>query len=151
LKVSDFGLSTLAQKGVGLLHTTCGTPNYVAPEVLSNNGYDGSAADVWSCGVILYVLMAGYLPFEEDDLPTLYDKITAGQFSCPYWFSPGATSLIHRILDPNPKTVSTHTRLFHCIFKKQIILYSKVYLKLPKYSCHQFNTSVSVCMAAEIM
>nr|AKA42979.1 salt overly sensitive 2 [Oryza coarctata] len=104
LKVSDFGLSTLAQKGVGLLHTTCGTPNYVAPEVLSNNGYDGSAADVWSCGVILYVLMAGYLPFEENDLPTLYDKITAGQFSCPYWFSPGATSLIHRILDPNPKT-----------------------------------------------
>uniref|UniRef100_A0A0E0LDB9 non-specific serine/threonine protein kinase n=1 Tax=Oryza punctata TaxID=4537 RepID=A0A0E0LDB9_ORYPU len=86
LKVSDFGLSTLAQK------------------VLSNNGYDGSAADVWSCGVILYVLMAGYLPFEENDLPTLYDKITAGQFSCPYWFSPGATSLIHRILDPNPKT-----------------------------------------------
>ncbi|XP_006657117.3 CBL-interacting protein kinase 24 [Oryza brachyantha] len=103
LKVSDFGLSTLAQKGVGLLHTTCGTPNYVAPEVLSNNGYDGSAADVWSCGVILYVLMAGYLPFEENDLPTLYDKITAGQFSCPYWFSPGVTSLIHKILDPNPK------------------------------------------------
>ncbi|KAG8094732.1 hypothetical protein GUJ93_ZPchr0012g21585 [Zizania palustris] len=104
LKVSDFGLSTLAQKGVGLLHTTCGTPNYVAPEVLSNNGYDGSAADVWSCGVILYVLMAGYLPFEEIDLPTLYDKITAAQFSCPYWFSPGAASLVHRILDPNPKT-----------------------------------------------
>ncbi|KAL6603851.1 hypothetical protein ACP70R_044212 [Stipagrostis hirtigluma subsp. patula] len=104
LKVSDFGLSTLSQNGVGLLHTTCGTPNYVAPEVLGNNGYDGSAADVWSCGVILYVLMAGYLPFEENDLPTLYDKITAAQYSCPYWFSPGAKSLIQRILDPNPRT-----------------------------------------------
>lgn len=104
LKVSDFGLSTLSQNGVGLLHTTCGTPNYVAPEVLSNKGYDGSAADVWSCGVILYVLMAGYLPFEENDLPTLYDKVTAAHFSCPYWFSPGAKSLIQRILDPNPKT-----------------------------------------------
>uniref|UniRef100_A0A8I6Z4N6 non-specific serine/threonine protein kinase n=1 Tax=Hordeum vulgare subsp. vulgare TaxID=112509 RepID=A0A8I6Z4N6_HORVV len=104
LKVSDFGLSTLSQNGVGLLHTTCGTPNYIAPEVLSNDGYDGSAADIWSCGVILYVLMAGYLPFEENDLPTLYDKITAAQFSCPDWFSPGAKSMIQRILDRNPKT-----------------------------------------------
>ncbi|KAK7821495.1 cbl-interacting serine/threonine-protein kinase 24, partial [Quercus suber] len=74
LKVSDFGLSALPQQGVGLLYTTCGTPNYVAPEVLSNQGYDGAAADVWSCGVILYVLMAGYLPFSETDLPTLYKK-----------------------------------------------------------------------------
>ncbi|XP_062229186.1 CBL-interacting protein kinase 24-like [Phragmites australis] len=104
LKVSDFGLSTLSQNGAGLLHTTCGTPNYVAPEVLGNNGYDGSAADVWSCGVILYVLMAGYLPFEENNLPSLYEKITAAQYSCPYWFSPGAKSLIQRILDPNPIT-----------------------------------------------
>lgn len=104
LKVSDFGLSTLSQNGVGLLHTTCGTPNYVAPEVLGSNGYDGSAADIWSCGVILYVLMAGYLPFEENDLPSLYEKITAAQYSCPYWFSPGAKSLIQRILDPNPRT-----------------------------------------------
>ncbi|XP_048337577.2 CBL-interacting serine/threonine-protein kinase 24 isoform X1 [Ziziphus jujuba] len=104
LKVSDFGLSALPQQGVGLLHTTCGTPNYVAPEVLGNRGYDGAAADVWSCGVILYVLMAGYLPFEEIDLPSLYKKINAAQFSCPFWFSPGAKSLIHKILDPNPET-----------------------------------------------
>ncbi|KAK3134056.1 hypothetical protein QOZ80_6AG0544480 [Eleusine coracana subsp. coracana] len=104
LKVSDFGLSTLSQKGVGLLHTTCGTPNYVAPEVLSSDGYDGSAADIWSCGVILYVLMAGYLPFEENDLPTLYEKITAAEYSFPYWFSDGAKSLIRRIIDPNPRT-----------------------------------------------
>ncbi|XP_047084446.1 CBL-interacting protein kinase 24-like [Lolium rigidum] len=107
LKVSDFGLSTLSQNGVGLLHTTCGTPNYIAPEVLSNDGYDGSAADIWSCGVILYVLMAGCLPFEESDLATLYDKITAAHFSCPDWFSPGAKSLIQRILDPNPNTRMT--------------------------------------------
>ncbi|KAM3192303.1 hypothetical protein ACQJBY_069501 [Aegilops geniculata] len=105
LKVSDFGLSSLSENG--FLHTTCGTPNYVAPEVLSDGGYDGSAADIWSCGVILYVLMAGYLPFEENDLPTLYDKITAAHFSCPDWFSQGAKSLIQRILDPNPKTRMT--------------------------------------------
>ncbi|KAE8687449.1 CBL-interacting serine/threonine-protein kinase 24 [Hibiscus syriacus] len=104
LKVSDFGLSALPQQGGRLLHTTCGTPNYVAPEVLGNEGYDGAAADVWSCGVILFVIMAGYLPFDEIDLPTLYKKISAAQFSCPFWFSPGAKSLIQKILDPNPKT-----------------------------------------------
>ncbi|KAL0700222.1 hypothetical protein Bca4012_056344 [Brassica carinata] len=70
LKVSDFGLSALPQqvREDGLLHTTCGTPNYVAPEVINNKGYDGAKADLWSCGVILFVLMAGYLPFEDSNL-----------------------------------------------------------------------------------
>lgn len=104
LKVSDFGLSALTKQGDDLLHTTCGTPNYVAPEVLSNQGYDGAAADVWSCGIILYVLMAGYLPFEEADLPTLFRRISAGEFVCPVWFSAGAKTFIHKILDPDPKT-----------------------------------------------
>ncbi|KAM7516922.1 hypothetical protein LguiA_006505 [Lonicera macranthoides] len=104
LKISDFGLSALPGEGISLLRTTCGTPNYVAPEVLSHKGYDGALADVWSCGVILYVLMAGYLPFDEMDLTTLYSKIDRAEFSCPTWFPVGAKSLIHRILDPNPET-----------------------------------------------
>ncbi|EEF35016.1 CBL-interacting serine/threonine-protein kinase 8 [Ricinus communis] len=104
LKISDFGLSASPEDGVSLLRTTCGTPNYVAPEVLSHKGYDGAVADVWSCGVILYVLMAGYLPFDELDLTTLYSKIERAEFSCPSWFPVGAKSLIHRILDPNPET-----------------------------------------------
>ncbi|CAK7347304.1 unnamed protein product [Dovyalis caffra] len=104
LKISDFGLSALPEQGVSLLRTTCGTPNYVAPEVLSHKGYDGAVADVWSCGVILYVLMAGYLPFDELDLTTLYSKIDRAEFSCPSWFPVGAKSLLHRILDPKPET-----------------------------------------------
>ncbi|KAF3449976.1 hypothetical protein FNV43_RR06055 [Rhamnella rubrinervis] len=106
LKVSDFGLSALPQqvREDGLLHTTCGTPNYVAPEVINNKGYDGAKADLWSCGVILFVLMAGYLPFEESSLMALYKKIFKADFSCPPWFSTSAKKLIKRILDPNPET-----------------------------------------------
>ncbi|XP_077221105.1 CBL-interacting protein kinase 23-like isoform X2 [Tasmannia lanceolata] len=106
LKVSDFGLSALPQqvREDGLLHTTCGTPNYVAPEVVNNKGYDGAKADLWSCGVILFVLMAGYLPFEESNLMALYKKIFKADFTCPSWFSTSAKKLIKRILDPNPLT-----------------------------------------------
>ncbi|URD99444.1 CBL-interacting serine threonine-protein kinase [Musa troglodytarum] len=104
LKISDFGLSAMPAQGVSLLRTTCGTPNYVAPEVLSHKGYNGAIADIWSCGVILYVLLAGYLPFDEVDLTTLYSKIEKAEFSCPSWFSIGAKSLLCKILDPNPET-----------------------------------------------
>lgn len=104
LKISDFGLSALPEEGVSLLKTTCGTPNYVAPEVLSHKGYNGALADVWSCGVILYVLMSGYLPFDEIDLTSLYSKIEKAEYSCPSWFPVGAKSLIQQILDPNPGT-----------------------------------------------
>ncbi|KAJ8748455.1 hypothetical protein K2173_003350 [Erythroxylum novogranatense] len=106
LKVSDFGLSAFSQqlRGDGLLHTACGTPNYAAPEVLRDRGYDGTTADLWSCGVILFVLMAGYLAFNEPNLIELYKKIFKADFTCPSWFSPGAKNLIMRILDPNPLT-----------------------------------------------
>ncbi|CAN6200340.1 unnamed protein product [Urochloa humidicola] len=106
LKISDFGLSAISDqvKNDGLLHTTCGTPNYVAPEVIDDKGYDGALADLWSCGVILFVLLAGYLPFEDDNIASLYKKISEAQFTCPSWFSAGAKRLITKILDPNPST-----------------------------------------------
>ncbi|KAJ8627243.1 hypothetical protein MRB53_020550 [Persea americana] len=106
LKVSDFGLSALPEqvRENGMLYTTCGTPNYVAPEVINNKGYDGAKADLWSCGVILFVLMAGYLPFEESNLMSLYKKIIKADFTCPAWFSTSAKKLIKRILDPKPLT-----------------------------------------------
>lgn len=106
LKVSDFGLSAFSQqvREDGLLHTACGTPNYVAPEVITDKGYDGTAADIWSCGVILFVLMAGYLPFDDTNLMALYKKIQKADFNCPTWFSSGAQKLIKRILDPKPVT-----------------------------------------------
>uniref|UniRef100_M4BPL8 non-specific serine/threonine protein kinase n=1 Tax=Hyaloperonospora arabidopsidis (strain Emoy2) TaxID=559515 RepID=M4BPL8_HYAAE len=87
-----------------LLHTTCGTPNYVAPEVLADKGYDGRAADVWSMGVILYVLLAGFLPFDEPTMSALFRKIQKAEFSYPSWFTPRVKALLNRILVPNPET-----------------------------------------------
>lgn len=106
LKVSDFGLSALSESKHqdGLLHTTCGTPAYVAPEVINRKGYDGAAADVWSCGVVLYVLLAGYLPFHDSNLMEMYRKIGKAEFRCPNWFPSDARRLVSKMLDPNPNT-----------------------------------------------
>lgn len=108
LKISDFGLSALYTGNADdegratLLHTTCGTPNYVAPEVLADRGYDGRAADIWSAGVILYVLLAGFLPFDEPHMSALFKKIQRAEFTYPAWFTPQVRDLIDRILVPDP-------------------------------------------------
>lgn len=106
LKVVDFGLSALADHAHsdGLLHTLCGTPGYVAPEVFRNKGYDGAKADIWSCGVILYVLLAGSLPFPEDNIAAMFRKMSRGDYRCPPWLSTEARRLIPKLLDPNPDT-----------------------------------------------
>ncbi|KAL6984994.1 CBL-interacting serine/threonine-protein kinase 21 [Sarracenia purpurea var. burkii] len=105
LKVSDFGLSALRKHEHGdLLFTACGSPSYVAPELLKNKGYQGAAADVWSCGVILFELLAGYLPFDDRSLMNLYKKILRAEYTFPEWFTESQKKLITRILDPNPQT-----------------------------------------------
>ncbi|MCI07296.1 CBL-interacting serine/threonine-protein kinase 6-like, partial [Trifolium medium] len=123
LKVSDFGLSTFGERmrQDGLLHTTCGTPAYVSPEVIAKKGYDGAMADIWSCGVILYVLLAGFLPFQDDNVVNMYKKIYRGDFKCPPWFSLEAKRLITKLLDPNPNTRITISKIMDSSwFKKPV-------------------------------
>lgn len=123
LKVTDFGLSTFAEhlRQDGLLHTTCGTPAYVAPEVIGRKGYDGAKADIWSCGVILYVLLAGFLPFQDDNLMAMYKKIYRGDFKCPPWFSSDARRLITKLLNPNPNTRITISKIMDSTWFKKTI------------------------------
>ncbi|KAM0991690.1 hypothetical protein ACFX13_010221 [Malus domestica] len=106
LKVSDFGLSALTEqvRSDGLLHTLCGTPGYVAPEILAKKGYDGAKIDIWSCGIILFVLNAGYLPFNDPNLMVMYRKIYKGDYRVPRWTSPELKHLISRLLDTNSET-----------------------------------------------
>lgn len=123
LKVTDFGLSAFTEhlRQDGLLHTTCGTPAYVAPEVIGKKGYDGSKADIWSCGVILYVLLAGFLPFQDENIMAMYKKIYRGDFKCPPWFSPEARRLITKMLDPNPNSRITTSKIMDSSwFKKSV-------------------------------
>ncbi|GAA0169750.1 non-receptor serine/threonine protein kinase [Lithospermum erythrorhizon] len=121
IKITDFGLSALPDhfRDDGLLHTTCGSPNYVAPEILSNRGYNGATSDLWSCGVILYVILSGYLPFDDRNLAVLYQKILKGEVQIPKWLTPGAHNLIKRILDPNPRTRITIAELKEHVWFKQ--------------------------------
>ncbi|XP_009790292.1 CBL-interacting serine/threonine-protein kinase 6 [Nicotiana tabacum] len=130
LKVTDFGLSAFTDhlRQDGLLHTTCGTPAYVAPEVIGKKGYDGAKADIWSCGVILYVLLAGFLPFQDENIMAMYKKIYRGDFKCPPWFSSEARRLITKMLDPNPNSRITTSKIMESTwFKKSMpkILKSK--------------------------
>jgi len=78
IKVADFGLARMIS-GKDMMKTACGTPGYVAPEVLQNKGYSSGAVDLWSAGVILYILLCGFPPFYEEELPALFDQILKGR------------------------------------------------------------------------
>ncbi|KAF3508176.1 hypothetical protein F2Q69_00001068 [Brassica cretica] len=102
LKVSDFGLSAVPKSG-DMLSTACGSPCYIAPELIMNKGYSGAAVDVWSCGVILFELLAGYPPFDDHTLVVLYKKILRADYTFPPAFTGAQKKLIFNILDPNPQ------------------------------------------------
>ena len=106
LKISDFGLSNLQRGGADgqgtLLQTVCGTPNYVAPEVLKERGYNGIVADIWSCGVVLFVMLAGYLPFDDPNMNALFTKIERGEYRMARHFSDQAKDLIAKMMTVDP-------------------------------------------------
>lgn len=113
IKLVDFGMAALQPKG-NLLSTPCGSPHYAAPELLAFKSYDGGKADVWSCGVILYVMLTGTPPFnfppdphgtmrEDKKLGMLFQKIRAAQYIMPDNISRQAQDLLFRIFQVNPK------------------------------------------------
>lgn len=108
VKIADFGLSNIMTDG-NFLKTSCGSPNYAAPEVISGKLYAGPEVDVWSSGVILYVMLCRRLPFDDESIPVLFKNISNGVYTLPKFLSAGAANLIKRMLIVNPlNRISIH-------------------------------------------
>ena len=101
IKIVDFGLSNTYKPGE-TLKTACGSPCYAAPEMVAGKRYDGLSADIWSCGVILYAMVCGYLPFEDPKTNLLYKKILNADYKIPDFVSEDCADLIKKILNTEP-------------------------------------------------
>ncbi|KAA6403001.1 MAG: putative Calcium/calmodulin-dependent protein kinase type 1 [Streblomastix strix] len=147
VKISDFGMSKVMDEDV-MFQTCCGSPHYVAPEVLENKGY-GPEVDLWSLGVMMYVLLCGFPPFFDENNATLFRKIKKGQFAfiSPFWnsISVSAKDLISRLLLVDPKQrLSAEQALKHPWFTEtlsQIKLSSAVEKMNDHKGKHQFKSA----------
>lgn len=112
VKIADFGMAAL--ESGRLLETSCGSPHYAAPEIVSGLHYHGAESDVWSCGVILFALLTGRLPFDDDNIRDLLLKVQVGNYEIVEDLSPDAIDLIHRMLTVDPeKRIKTKDILKH--------------------------------------
>ncbi|XP_026058868.1 serine/threonine-protein kinase BRSK2-like isoform X1 [Carassius auratus] len=100
IRIADFGMASL-QVGDSLLETSCGSPHYACPEVIRGEKYDGRKADVWSCGVILFALLVGALPFDDDNLRNLLEKVKLGVFHMPHFIPPDCQNLLRGMIEVN--------------------------------------------------
>ncbi|GEQ71671.1 hypothetical protein JCM33374_g5357 [Metschnikowia sp. JCM 33374] len=118
VKLADFGMAALESNGK-LLETSCGSPHYAAPEIVSGLKYHGAASDVWSCGVILFALLTGRLPFDDENIRNLLLKVQAGNFEMPRDISTEAQDLIWRMLTVDPlDRLTTSEVLTHRLLAK---------------------------------
>ncbi|OAX42455.1 Pkinase-domain-containing protein [Rhizopogon vinicolor AM-OR11-026] len=97
IKIADWGMAAFAPPALQL-DTSCGSPHYASPEIVNGVKYKGNASDIWSCGVILFALLAGRLPFDDKNLKTLLYKVKAGKYTLPDHIDPLAKDLITRML-----------------------------------------------------
>ncbi|KAH0787175.1 CAMK family protein kinase [Histomonas meleagridis] len=115
IKIADFGFARFVKYNIA--ETSCGSPHYAAPEVIGGHPYDGRMADVWSCGVILYALLAGYLPFDDKTIRGLLTKVKRGVYQMPN-FSEPAKNFISRILVLDPtKRLTIPAMKMHPFFR----------------------------------
>eukprot|EP00835_Amoeboradix_gromovi_P003072 NODE_191_length_15469_cov_0.243071.p4 type:complete len:510 gc:universal NODE_191_length_15469_cov_0.243071:10902-12431(+) len=112
IKIADFGMARFQMDGK-MLETSCGSPHYASPEIIKGIKYDGPPSDIWSCGVILYALLSGSLPFDDDNIRRLLAKVKAGVYQIPEHISSSAQNLIERMLVIDPKKRITMDEIFY--------------------------------------
>lgn len=115
IKIADWGMAAFAPPE-WKLETSCGSPHYASPEIVNGSKYEGSATDIWSCGVILYALLSGRLPFDDKNIKTLLLKVKAGKYDMPSHINPQAKDLLARMLVVDVEqriTVSGFHRVCH--------------------------------------
>jgi len=150
VKLADFGLSNIMKDGI-FLYSSCGSPNYAAPELINGKYYNGCSIDIWSCGVILYTLLTGTLPFNEKQTSKLYQKIRDCKYTLPENISDPGKDLIFRMLQKDPlnrisiaeikqhKWFSNKLSLFQIIDNHRYIYGSRT--QIDKDVIHQMTTS----------
>ncbi|KAH7925073.1 Pkinase-domain-containing protein [Leucogyrophana mollusca] len=118
IKLADWGMAAFAPPALQL-ETSCGSPHYASPEIVNGWKYKGNATDIWSCGVILYALLSGRLPFDDKNVRTLLSKVKAGKYDMPAYIDPQAKDLLSRMLvvDVNRRITITEI-LAHPWFNK---------------------------------
>lgn len=118
IKIADFGMAALEANG-RLLETSCGSPHYASPEIVSGKNYHGAPSDIWSCGIILFALLTGHLPFDDDNIRQLLLKVQTGRFTMPRSLSAEAQDLISQMLVVNPmERICMPDILNHPLLKK---------------------------------
>lgn len=147
VKIADFGLSNIMRDGA-FLKSSVGSPNYAAPEVISGKLYVGPEVDVWSCGVILYALLCGKLPFDEEKISVLFRKIRNSDYHIPKYISDGARDLVEQILVVNPlNRISIRAMRNHGWFKVDL----PYYLSIPPIVTNKKNMKLEEPILLEAM
>ena len=101
IKLADFGLSNVYSNSQDM-DTPCGSPCYAAPEMVAGKTYKGLSVDIWSSGVVLYAMVCGFLPFEDPNTASLYQKIISGKYEEPNWLSGEVKDLLKKVLNTDP-------------------------------------------------
>uniref|UniRef100_A0A672Z2C9 Serine/threonine-protein kinase DCLK2 n=1 Tax=Sphaeramia orbicularis TaxID=375764 RepID=A0A672Z2C9_9TELE len=165
LKLGDFGLATVVE---GPLYTVCGTPTYVAPEIISESGY-GLKVDIWAAGVITYILLCGFPPFRSESnlQEDLFDQILLGHldFPSPFWdnITDSAKELIGKMLQVNVEARYTaHDVLSHPWVTDEVVIDNNMKMEVtgklkthfnaaPKHNATTAGVSVIMCFEVDLV
>ncbi|KAG5366827.1 Serine/threonine-protein kinase HSL1 [Yarrowia sp. B02] len=132
IKIADFGMAALETDR--MLETSCGSPHYASPEIVAGKTYHGAPSDIWSCGIILFALLTGHLPFDDDNIRRLLLKVQTGKFNMPSELSPYAKDLIWRMLRTDPTTRITMAEIFqHPFVRKYSGGMTPTHIHAPSY------------------